>query len=207
MLKRYTDLKGKTVIDVGGGAGYFTAAFLSSGARCVAIEPFEEELLWRGIPKFPAIVGDGYRLPIRSSSIDIAFSSNVLEHVERPWEFMDEQLRVVKPGGLVFACFTNWYSPWGGHETSPWHLLGGKRALERYEGKYNKRVKNRIGESLFPIHINSALDYLSKKQLSGDIKVLNVAPRYYPDWASFIVKIQGLREVMTWNLAMTIQKK
>src|SRR3981081_3018839 len=33
-VENYCELTGSTVVDVGGGAGYFTAAFRARGARC-----------------------------------------------------------------------------------------------------------------------------------------------------------------------------
>ena len=47
-----------------------------------------------------------------------------------------EMARVVRPGGLVYCSYTLWLSPWGGHETSPWHFLGGHRAARRYEQRH-----------------------------------------------------------------------
>ena len=41
-----------------------------------------------------------------------------------PMGLIEEMIRVTRPGGLVYLSFTNWYSPWGGHEMSPWHYLG-----------------------------------------------------------------------------------
>ncbi len=83
--------------------------------------------------------------------MDIAYSSNVLEHVPDPERMAEEMLRVTRPGGLVVLSYTLWLSPWGGHETSPWHYLGGERAARRYERRHGKRPKNRYGESLFPL--------------------------------------------------------
>ena len=44
-----------------------------------------------------------------------------------------EMVRVTRPGGLVFISWTVWYGPWGGHETAPWHYLGGRRAREQHQ--------------------------------------------------------------------------
>src|ERR1700729_3231861 len=38
-LRRWAALDGRLVVDVGGGAGYFTEAFVKAGARCVLVEP------------------------------------------------------------------------------------------------------------------------------------------------------------------------
>ena len=38
-LRRYAPVDGRLVVDVGGGGGYFTEAFVAAGARCVLVEP------------------------------------------------------------------------------------------------------------------------------------------------------------------------
>jgi SAM-dependent methyltransferase len=114
---------------VGGGAGYFTAAFRAAGADCYLFEPDLDELLSSGpvsdgTVKDGVVLADGYWLPVRDGCADICFSSNVLEHVADPIGLIGEMIRVTRPGGLIYLSFTNWYSPWGGHEMSPWHYLG-----------------------------------------------------------------------------------
>src|SRR5215472_15697302 len=44
-LARYTELAGRTVVDVGGGAGYFTAAFRAAGADSFFFEPDQGEMM------------------------------------------------------------------------------------------------------------------------------------------------------------------
>ena len=61
----------------------------------------------------------------RDDAVDVCYSSNVLEHVPDPWRMAEEMLRVTRPGGVAFISYTVWYGPWGGHETAPWHFLGG----------------------------------------------------------------------------------
>ncbi|MCW2931814.1 MAG: SAM-dependent methyltransferase, partial [Actinomycetia bacterium] len=77
----YGDPAGKTVIDIGGGAGYFTTEFRAAGAHCYLFEPDPDELLGNGAAPEGAVLADGYWLPVRDGCADICFSSNVLEHV------------------------------------------------------------------------------------------------------------------------------
>ena len=120
----YCELSGRTVLDVGGGGGWFTAAFRAQGARCYLFEPDSAELYSRKDALAGAVIADGLRLPVRDGAADVAFSSNVLEHVPDPMRLIGEMIRVTRPDGLIYLAFTNWYSPWGGHEMSPWHYLG-----------------------------------------------------------------------------------
>ncbi len=50
-------------------------------------------------PRGGTIAGDGNRLPFPDGAADVAFSSNVLEHVPDPARFLDEMVRVTRPGG------------------------------------------------------------------------------------------------------------
>jgi hypothetical protein len=111
-------------------------------------------------------------------------------------------LRVTKFGGYVFACYTNWLSPWGGHETSPWHYFGGHWARKRYERKYQKQPKNIYEKSLFPINVEQMIKFLK----SSDLEIIDLSPRYYPSWAKWIIYMPIVREFLTWNLAMLVRK-
>lgn len=199
----YCDLAGRTVVDVGGGAGWFTEAFRAHGARCVLVEPDPAELLSRKSVPDGAVIADGLWLPLRDGACDIAFSSNVLEHVPDPMRLIGEMIRVTRPGGLIYLSFTNWYSPWGGHEMSPWHFLGPRFAERRYAGRYQKSPKHRIGATLFPLHIGQVLGALRGR---GDIEIIDARPRYYPPWCRAIVAVPLLREVVTWNLLLIMRR-
>ena len=53
-----------------------------------------------------SVIGDGYWRPLADASMDVCFSSNVLEHVRDPGGFIDEMIRVTRPGGLVYLSYT-----------------------------------------------------------------------------------------------------
>lgn len=79
---------GRTVLDVGGGGGYFTGEFRRRGANAFLFEPDLAELGEK--PPDSAVVADGYLLPVRDGAADVTFSSNVLEHVADPETFLSE---------------------------------------------------------------------------------------------------------------------
>ena len=56
--------------------------------------------------------GSGTALPVRTSAVDVCYSSNVVEHVATPERMLDEMVRVTQPGGTLFVSFTPWWSPW-----------------------------------------------------------------------------------------------
>jgi SAM-dependent methyltransferase len=199
----YCELSGRTVLDIGGGGGWFTAAFRAHGARCCLFEPDPAELRQRKAVTAGAVLADGLLLPVRDGAADVAFSSNVLEHVPDPMRLIGEMIRVTRSGGLIYLAFTNWYSPWGGHEMSPWHYLGPGFAERRYARRYHRKPKHKVGASLFPVHVGSVLRALRART---DIEIVDARPRYYPPWCRPLVRIPGVREVATWNLLLVMRR-
>jgi SAM-dependent methyltransferase len=199
----YCELSDRIVLDIGGGGGWFTAAFRAHGARCCLFEPDPAELRQRKAVTAGAVLADGLLLPVRDGAADVAFSSNVLEHVPDPMRLIGEMIRVTRSGGLIYLAFTNWYSPWGGHEMSPWHYLGPGFAERRYVGRYHREPKHKVGASLFPVHVGSVLRALRART---DIEIVDARPRYYPPWCRPLVRIPGLREVATWNLLLVMRR-
>jgi SAM-dependent methyltransferase len=200
-LGEWAQLSGARVLDVGGGPGYFGRAFQRAGASYIGVElDIDTDLT----AEIFAVCASGDALPIRSGSVDIAYSSNVAEHMRRPWAMADELVRVTKPGGAVFLSFTPWFSPWGGHETAPWHYLGGGYARHRYLRKHGLEPKNAYGHSLFGYRVSQALEWADKHP---DAELVAAFPRYHPWWACWLVRVPVLREVALWNLAMVLRKR
>ena len=120
----------RTLLDVGGGPGYFASAFADAGIDYIGVEPDPAEM-----HAGPTVTDEstyvrasGMALPFADASVDICLSSNVAEHVPQPWRLGREMLRVTKPGGLVVLSYTVWLGPFGGHEMGLTHYLGGARA-------------------------------------------------------------------------------
>jgi SAM-dependent methyltransferase len=198
----YLDLDGARMLDVGGGPGYFRDAFQAAGATYLALDADVGELAGLGGIGRDTVIGDGMRLPFRDDAVDLCYSSNVLEHVAQPWQMADEMLRVTKPGGIAFISYTSWYGPWGGHETAPWHYLGGARARRRYAARHGHEPKNRYGESLFEVTVRDGVEW-ARSQRHGE--VLDVIPRYNPRWSYGLTRVPGLRELVTWNLVIVVR--
>jgi SAM-dependent methyltransferase len=197
-------LAGVLALDVGGGAGYLTRALRAAGARCVLVDPDLKELSWRGPPLSACVLADGAALPVATEAVDLVVSSNVLEHVREPFVLVDEMARVLRPGGHLWLSFTSWYGPWGGHETSPWHYLGGDRARRRYAARVGHDPKNVFGESLFALHVGSTLRRL---EANPHLRVVDARPRYLPELARSVVKVPVLRELATWNVEVLAEKR
>ena len=202
-VSQYADLDGRVVADVGGGAGYFAREFRAAGARAVCLDTDSGELAGLGQPGPGGAIGSALHLPLATGAVDVCFSSNVLEHVADWAAMLAEMVRVTKPGGVVFVSFTNWLSPWGGHETSPWHYLGGDRAARRYQRRHGRPPKNRYGTSLFPVSVAAVLAWA--RAAPGAVLV-DAVPRYLPGWTRPLLRVPVLREFLTWNLLLVLRR-
>lgn len=197
---------GRTLLDVGGGPGYFANAFVDAGVRYIGVEPDPDEMHAAG----PVVSGgsgtfvrtSGMALPFADDSVDICLSSNVAEHVPRPWQLGNEMLRVTRPGGLVVLSYTVWLGPFGGHEMGLTHYLGGARAAARYARKHGHPAKNNYGSSLFAVSAAEGLDWA---RATG--AAVATFPRYHPRWAWWLTSVPVLREFLVSNLVLVLSPR
>ena len=193
-----------TLIDVGGGPGYFATAFTDAGWRYIGVEPDPQEMHAAGHSRSGGpgsfVRASGLALPFADHSVDLCLSSNVAEHVAQPWQLGAEMLRVTRPGGLAVLSYTVWLGPFGGHETGLWHYLGGARAAARYERRHGHPPKNNYGSSLFDV---SAADGLRWAETTGAL--VAAFPRYHPRWAWWLTSVPGVREFLVSNLVIVLQ--
>ncbi len=195
---------GRSLLDVGGGPGYFAKSFTDAGFRYIGVEPDPSEMhaggpiLTRAAGTF--VRASGMALPLADNSVDICLSSNVAEHVPRPWQLGGEMLRVTRPGGLVVLSYTVWLGPFGGHEMGLTHYLGGARAAARYARKHGHPAKNNYGSSLFAVSVADGVDWAAS---TGAL--VCAFPRYHPRWAWWLTEVPVLREFLVSNLVLVLQ--
>jgi SAM-dependent methyltransferase len=201
---------------VGGGPGYFAAAFAGAGLQYIGVEPDSREIHALHIGAAPAatsstapasirgkatyVRASGMALPFADASVDICLSSNVAEHVPQPWRLGREMLRVTRPGGLAVLSYTVWLGPFGGHEMGLTHYLGAARAAERYTRKHGHRPKNDYGSSLFAVSVSDGLEWAAS---SGAL--VAAFPRYHPRWAWWMTGVPMLREFLVSNLVLVLR--
>jgi SAM-dependent methyltransferase len=195
---------GRSLLDVGGGPGYFAEAFADAGVSYIGVEPDPSEMHAAGPvlgrEKATFVRASGMALPFADDSVDICLSSNVAEHVPRPWQLGGEMLRVTRPGGLVVLSYTVWLGPFGGHEMGLTHYLGGARAAARYARKHGHPAKNNYGSSLFAVSAADGLDWAAS---TGAL--ISAFPRYHPKWAWWLTAIPVVREFLVSNLVLVLR--
>jgi SAM-dependent methyltransferase len=199
--RRHGPVAGSAVLDVACGPGFYTDAFRSRGALVIPLEHSLAELRLAGQPPTDAVIGDAARLPLPDRSIDAVFCSNMLEHTPDSAAVIDELARVLRVGGWGYVSWTNWYSPWGGHEMTPYHYLGTRLGPRLYERRHGV-PKNRFGEGLFAVHIGPTLRLV---RAHPTLRIDRAEPRYWT-WASALTRVPGARELLCWNCVIHVTK-
>lgn len=200
--RRHGPLRGRTVVDLGCGPGIYTDALRAAGARAIPVDNDPREIALTGRPPEGVVLADAADLPLEDGSVDGALCSNLLEHTPDAWAVIAEIGRVLRPGGWGYISWTNWYSPWGGHDMSPYHFLGPRLGPRLHERLHGPPRKNPYGAGLWAVHIGPTLRAVRARP---ELEIERVEPRYWPQ-LSFICKVPGLRELLTWNCAIHVRK-
>jgi len=200
--RRHGPLAGQRIVDLGCGNGLYTVALRERGADVIPVDNDPAELEVAGAPVEGALIADAGDLPLESASIDGAFCSNLLEHTPDTGAVIREIERILRPGGWGYISWTNWYSPWGGHDMSPYHYLGPRLGPRLYERRHGLPRKNPYGAGLWAVHIGPTLRLVrSRPRLQID----RVEPRYWP-WARAVMRVPLLRELVSWNCVIRVTK-
>lgn len=189
------------VLDLGCGHGVFGHSLQRRGCPITYADQVNELAPALAAASFVAIDLDHDHYN-KLGEHDLVICSNVLEHLARPEDFLKKIRTTLRPSGHLYLSWTNWLSPWGGHDFSPFHYFGphwGHRIFDRLIGR--KRIHTPF-ETLYPTHIGQMIRLIAT--IPG-LKVKKVVPRYYREVA-FLMKIPVLREFIAWNCAMLIER-
>ena len=101
---------GETVLDVGCGAGEFSAALAEAGTTTIAVDVAHEALrrARRGVPGIDArLWGAGEPLPLGDNEVDAVWAGEVIEHVIDVAPWLSELRRVLRPRGTLLLTTPN----------------------------------------------------------------------------------------------------
>jgi len=111
-LVAFDGYRGRSVLEVGCGAGVDLARFAKGGARVTgvdlaasAIELARANFAQQGL-EGTFEVADAERLPFPDNSFDLVYAHGVVQYTANPQKLVDECRRVLKPGGdAVFQVY------------------------------------------------------------------------------------------------------
>ena len=115
------------VLEVGSGA--HGLIFYFEGAERVGVDPLADEYrtlfpAWQGLARTVAAFGEA--LPFEDSRCDLVLCDNVVDHAENPRQIIEEIVRVLAPGGLLYFT-VNFHHPfyhWAATAHARWRALG-----------------------------------------------------------------------------------
>ena len=109
IIKYLGDVRGKKVLDLGGGDAALAYCLYTKGARVTVIdnEPLGIEFGEKNFASKGAeaefVLGSAYELPFADNSFDHIVCSEVIEHLEHPERAIREASRVLKRGGMCIV--------------------------------------------------------------------------------------------------------
>ena len=125
-VERYQELfgefgafTGKTVLDLGCSSGYLLGAFLERES----FEALGADIDPQALARARATYGDritfmqssATSIPLPDDSVDVIFTVDTVEHLNRAREMLSDCHRVLRPGGRLLVHFHSWRGPWGAH--------------------------------------------------------------------------------------------
>jgi SAM-dependent methyltransferase len=200
--RRHGPFAGRTLVDLGCGPGFYTEALRATGATVIPVDNDEGEMTMVGSMPEGAVIADAGKLPLEDESVDGAFCSNLLEHTPDAEAVVREIERVLRPGGWGYISWTNWYSPWGGHDMTPYQYLGPRLGPRLYERRHGPPRKNPYGAGLWAVHVGPTIRLVRDRPR---LRIERIEPRYWPQ-LRFIARVPLVRELLTWNCVIRVVK-
>lgn len=197
------DLQGARLLDLGCGPGWYSLALTEAGADVVSLDLGADDVQEAGEKGVAAMVGDGMKLPLPDQCLDGVFCSNLLEHVPDTDAVINEIARVLRPGGWAWISWTPWYSPWGGHEIVPLHLLGPRLGPKLWDRFFGPPPKNVPFDGLWPTYVGKVSN---KVRADSRFEVRSIHPRYYP-FMRWIMSVPVAREFLSWNCVIDVVRR
>jgi SAM-dependent methyltransferase len=188
------ELPGVRILDLGCGKGGYSEIFADVGAEVVSVDI--------GTPlmaSFTFVQANALRLPFPESAFSFIFCASLIEHVPQPLQLLKGIRRLLSADGSAYVSFPPFYSPVGGHQFKPYHLLGERLAL-RLSGAEVEGYANACGNwGLYPLTIHRARKLIAEAGLC----IVDEATRFLP---FNVAQLPWIGEFLTWHVQFILRK-
>jgi len=103
-IASHVALEGKSVLDVGGGNGYFSQFFMKVCSDTHVVDISDTQLQMNPLASEKRHLGSAYKLDFPDNSFDVVFASNLLHHLDRPEVAMKEFARVARDRVVIMEA-------------------------------------------------------------------------------------------------------
>lgn len=140
LINRFNFKSNFKLLDLGCGRGDFALAFKNNGLEVEGadIEQSKSDIISGIDVKYFDLESNNYPYP--DNYFDVVFSKSVFEHISDPTVFLNEQKRILKPGGRIIILTPDWESQikifWNDYtHKRPYTILGLKNVLKIFNFK------------------------------------------------------------------------
>ena len=152
-------LSERRVVELAAGAGGYSKALCENSRSFLATDlhpnPFFEQ------NHIPFMLIDATKpFPFEAGSVDVIYTSSLIEHVARPRDMLGECKKALRKDGILYLSFPPFYSLLlvGGHMFKPFHLLGEWMSIKIYNFLHGSKIKSYAtvwdGYGLYPLTIS-----------------------------------------------------
>ncbi len=108
-LKKITKFENKKILEVGAGSGRDSLKLFFDNAKVFVLDyapqslEIIQDLNKKQNASLQCIQADAFQMPFPDDSFDIVFHQGLLEHFRDPLPLLQENIRILKPGGLLLV--------------------------------------------------------------------------------------------------------
>lgn len=188
VVSDHVNLPQADLLDLGTGSGHIAEEFARRAKRVTSVDVTDERQVKAG---FEFVKVDSAKLPFADKAFDVVVSNHVVEHVPDQATHLQELLRVVKPGGVVYLATPNKLWLRDPHYRLPFISWLPRRTSQRYLQAF------RPGKvwDIYPVSHFGLKRQLRRHGQDGQYELRNALPD--------IVKKHGAKTLDVWKGAAT----
>lgn len=199
------DLAEARVLDLGCSLGGYATTLAENAYLVIGLDHRFSRPHPTGSENLAFVCADAMLTPFPEHSFDLVVCASLVEHVASSSDLLAEIARLLSPGGWCYLSFPPFYSLRGGHQFSPFHLLGEHAALKvhsiLHRGQAVASYASAYGDcGLYKVTIRGV------ESLVGTLpfEIWDVSTR----WPSLnTARWPWLSELLTWHVQFLLRRK
>ena len=167
IIEKYLTCENLTILDLGSGEGGTSVVFAEQNrvfSYDLNLIRIERQKKYSAL--YYKINGDALKLSLRDNSFDVIILQDVIEHLYDPKSLINEVIRILKPGGMVYMSTPNKYSIFNFLADPHWGLpvvsILKREKIRNYFLKYFRKSEFNRKDIPELLSLNDTYKYLGK---------------------------------------------